>query len=255
MTSYGTWVSYAGFARVELAAGLLLVAAALAWLSLRVRAPVRVARPGVVVLTCLIVILTLGVSATVAGALVDLVQEQQAGVAHAPAPNPISPVTVTAAIALFVVLAIATPRGLWTRLLTAGIGAAAAPMIFELPFDLIVIARIHSPIHPHPVLSLLVFFLPLFLVEVSTLTLLTWPPTFRVTRTSLALLAAMFAVFAAWALDGFGYPSSPLAISANVVSKLLAFAVAASLLLPERKQAPAAGLRLASPVTPVQSRR
>jgi hypothetical protein len=108
-------------------------------------------------------------------------------------------------------------------------------MVFELPFDLIVMTRTYPPVPPHPALYRAVFFVPLLLVEVTTLALLTWPPAFRVTRAALVLLASMVAVFAVWMLlTGFAYPATPLPIAANVVSKLLAFAVVAGLLLPAR---------------------
>ena len=42
----------------------------------------------------------------------------------------------------------------------------------------------------------------------------------------------MLAVFAVWALFGFGYPSAPLPIALNVVSKILAFVTALTLFLP-----------------------
>ncbi len=44
----------------------------------------------------------------------------------------------------------------------------------------------------------------------------------------------MLAVFAVWALAGFGYPSAPLPFALNVVSKILAFVAALGLFLPQR---------------------
>jgi hypothetical protein len=43
----------------------------------------------------------------------------------------------------------------------------------------------------------------------------------------------MFVVFAIWALFGFAYPSAPITIALNVLSKVLAFAAAATLFAPE----------------------
>ena len=47
----------------------------------------------------------------------------------------------------------------------------------------------------------------------------------------------MLGVFAVWALAGFGYPSAPLSLTLNIVSKLLAFATVLTLFLPVRDQA------------------
>jgi hypothetical protein len=47
-------------------------------------------------------------------------------------------------------------------------------------------------------------------------------------------------VFAIWARYGFGYPNTSLFYSLNVVSKLLAFATALTLFLPQRASAVAA---------------
>jgi hypothetical protein len=44
----------------------------------------------------------------------------------------------------------------------------------------------------------------------------------------------MMGVFGIWALSGFGYPQSALPITMNVVSKILAFITALTLLLPGR---------------------
>jgi hypothetical protein len=54
-------------------------------------------------------------------------------------------------------------------------------MIFEFPFDLIVMRRTNPPLPTHPMLYRQLFFLPLFLVEFSTVSLLTLLPSMRVT--------------------------------------------------------------------------
>jgi hypothetical protein len=76
---------------------------------------------------------------------------------------------------------------------SAVIGTAAAPMFFELPFDLIVMARTNPPIPTHPMLYRQLFFLPLFLVELSTTSLLTLLPSMRVTACACYAVAGMFA--------------------------------------------------------------
>ncbi len=105
----------------------------------------------------------------------------------------------------------------------------AAPMVFELPFDLIVMTRSFPPLPPDPALYRAVFFGPLFAVEITTLGLLTLIPLARLTRQAFISLALMFVVFAIWALDGFGYPDATVPTALNVISKLLAFCAVLSL--------------------------
>jgi hypothetical protein len=108
-----------------------------------------------------------------------------------------------------------------------------APMIFELPFDLIIMARTYPPVPPDPALYRALFFAPLVLVELTTLALLTLTPMAKLSRQAFFCLALMLLVFAVWALAGFGYPSAPLPIAMNVVSKILAFVTALTLFFPE----------------------
>jgi hypothetical protein len=104
-------------------------------------------------------------------------------------------------------------------------------MIFELPFDLIVLNRIYPPIPPAPLLFRLLFFLPLFLVELSTMSFLTFSPLTRLSRYTLFSLAGFFVAFAVWAAFGFAYPSDPLATAFNDISKVLSFVTAITLFL------------------------
>ena len=160
-------------------------------------------------------------------------QEMHEHIAKTPPANPITMVTLTAAVVLFVVVFIATPRGLGVRLSSAVIAAMAAPMIFELPFDLIIMARTNPPVPPDPALYRALFFAPLILVELTTLSLLTLTPMVKLSRQAFFCLALMLVVFAVWALAGFGYPSAPVPLAMNVVSKILAFVTALTLFFPE----------------------
>ena len=130
-----------------------------------------------------------------------------------------------AAVTFFVILYLTRGYGWKVALGSAVVGAAAAPMLFELPFDLIVMGRT-AAIPPNPTLYRALFFLPLFIVELSTLSLLTLLPSMRITGHACYALAGMFAVFAVWAVFGFGPPTEPLAKTLNVISKMLCFLAA-----------------------------
>jgi hypothetical protein len=119
---------------------------------------------------------------------------------------------------------------------SAFIGAIAAPMIFELPFDLIVMTRTYPAVTPDPALYRVLFFTPLFLAEITTLALLSLSPLVRVCRMTFFAFALMLLTFAVWALFGLGYPSAPLPFTFNATSKVVAFVVALSLFLPQRGQ-------------------
>jgi hypothetical protein len=125
----------------------------------------------------------------------------------------------------------------------------AAPMIFEFPFDLIVMARTYPPIPPDPALYRVLFFAPLFLVEFTTLALLRLSPMVKLSRASFFFFAVMLLVFAVWGLSGFGYPSAPVPFALNVLSKIVAFAAALSLFVPQRVPASAPGAAISPPAT------
>ena len=127
---------------------------------------------------------------------------------------------IDAAVTFFVILYLTRRWGWRIALASAVIGTAAAPMIFEFPFDLIVMARTNPPIPTHPMLYRQLFFLPLFLVEFSTVSLLTLLPSMRVTAYASYAVAGMFVVFAVWAVFGFAFPAEPLPLALNVISKI-----------------------------------
>jgi hypothetical protein len=141
----------------------------------------------------------------------------------------------SAAVAFFVIVYLAQESGFLVASGSAIVGTIAAPMIFELPFDLIVMWRTFPPAPAIP--FTLLYFLPLFLVEISSFAMLMLSPVIRLSRATLFLLAAMFLIFAVWASFGFAYPAAPLPIALNMISKILAFATAVSLFLPPEKSA------------------
>jgi hypothetical protein len=130
----------------------------------------------------------------------------------------------------FLVIFYLTRRWGWkVALASAVVGTAAALMIFEFPFDLIIMMRSNPPIPAHPMLYRQLLYLPLFLAEFSTVSLLTLLPSMRVTANTCYAVAGMFVVFAVWAAFGFAFPADPLPLALNVISKILSF-VAATML-------------------------
>jgi hypothetical protein len=235
----GTWAPYTGTDLVLLVVLLFAIAAAFALLGTRLRSSMGPARPGRTISVFMVLIWILSVLAFLVDSITyGFVLKQTNLVAvyqSYTAPNPVSRVTVASAAATFVIILLLTRRhGVKVALLSAFVGAASAPMIFELPFDLIVLNRIYPPIPPAPLLFRLLFFLPLFLVELSTMSFLTFSPLTRLSRYTLFSLAAFFVVFAVWAAFGFAYPSDPLDTAFNDISKVLSFVAAITLFLGDR---------------------
>jgi len=233
MTQYGTWVSFSGNARLVLAVILLVVAGGLVVAGIVVRRTVRLPRPGFTLTGFMLAGWGLAGVAFLSCLGAYAAQEHHEHIAKAPPADPIAPWTLAAAILLMVVVYITTPHGRWVRVSSAAIAAMAGAAIFELPFDLIIWTRIYPPVPPDPELYRALFFVPLVLVELTTLSLLTMTPMVRLSRTTFLCLALMLLVFALWALAGFGYPSAPVPLAMNVVSKILAFVTALSLFSPE----------------------
>jgi hypothetical protein len=236
MTTEGAWIGYSGTARIGLAVALLAIAGALAYAGTRWPGPFQARRPRPAIANLMLALWILAITTFLVCASVYVHQARQEFPGRAAPTDPITPVTFLGVVAVFVVILIASPCGPAARLGSAAIGALAAPWIFELPFDLIVVTRTY-PIPPDPALYRALFFLPLFAVALSTLALLTLSPMVWLSRATFWSFAAMLVVFAVWALFGFGYPSAPVPITLNVVAKILAFVTALTLFLPVRNQA------------------
>ncbi len=242
MTQYGTWVSYSGTARIWLAIALLAAAGGLAYAGIRLHLPARAARPGRAAVIFMLLAWVLAIATFLAGALAYVQQDRHDyQIARAAPADPIAPVTFLAVAAIFVIILISSSSsssfyGPGVRLASAVIAALAAPWIFELPFDLIIVARTYPPIPPYPALYRALFFLPLSLVAITTLSFLTMSPMVRLSKATFFSLALMFIVFAVWSVLGFAYPSAPAPIALNVLSKILAFVTALTLFLPQRAQ-------------------
>jgi hypothetical protein len=220
-----SWISYGGNEAILLAILLLVLAGGFAYAGTLLSAPLGVAQPGSIVAgfmiaTWLLAIYDVGVATFVYGLQV-----------HQAYPGFVAPRvrvgTFVDAVVSFCVILYLTRRWGWkVALASAVIGTAAAPMFFEFPFDLIVMARTNPPIPTHPMLYRQLFFLPLFLVEFSTVALLTLLPSMRVTRYAAYAVAGMLVVFAIWAAFGFAFPAEPLPLALNVIAKILCFVAA-----------------------------
>jgi hypothetical protein len=219
------WVSYNGGEGILLALVLLVVAGGFAYAGKQLRAPLGVMRPGATVAGFMIAIWLLAIYNVIVATYVYGLQVRQAYPDFVAARVRVG-TFVYAAVTFFIILYLTRRWGWKVALASAVIGTAAAPMFFELPFDLIVMTRTNPPIPTYPMLYRQLFFLPLFLVELSTISLLTLLPSMRVTAYACYAVAAMFAVFAVWAAFGFAFPTEPLPLALNVASKILCFVAA-----------------------------
>jgi hypothetical protein len=239
MFANGTWRPYAGMEAIVLALVLLAIAGVLAWMGSRLRRSLVPERPGKTLRVLLLLLWLLSIPAFGVAVLTynDAFLARWGPNPGIP-PNRVSPITDLAVLITFVLIAIKSRRHGWkTALGSAFICAAAAPLMFELPFDLMVMWRTF-PAEPATRYTLL-YFLPLFMVEISTFALLTISPLFRVTKRSLFWLAAMFFVFAVWALFGLHYPNQPIPYALNVAGKLLSFVAAITMFWPASETAAA----------------
>ena len=222
-----------------LAVALFAIAVLLVYLGTRLSGAIGIKRPGKFVSVFMIMIWALSLLTFLVAVLTYGLQLYQEHLLQATPTNPISPITELCGLAAFIIIAYLTrSHGLKVALGSAFVGTAAAPMIFELPFDLIVMWRTYPPIPPSPTLFRLLFFLPLFLVELSTFSLLALSPLTKLTKYTLFSLAGMFFVFAVWALLGFPYPAEPISVALNGLSKVLSFVTTITLFLKSTKQDP-----------------
>jgi hypothetical protein len=236
MPSRELWTRYDGSGRVALTVVLTLITVVLLICAFRLRGPVRPPTFGRRVVALVLTLWPVSIVAFLVALKLYGDQLTHDYPAYVVPQSPILPVTLSAAFITFMVLVIVRRGSDRERLVGAVMAALAEPMVFELPFDLMVMARTVPPVLPHPGLWRLLFFAPLFAVELCTIVLLLAVPGIRITRWTLLALAAQFLTFALWASIGFGFPHHPLTYLANVVAKLCAFAVTWTMLLPPRER-------------------
>lgn len=229
-------MGYGGDARIALAVVLLAVVAVVVYAGCRLPLPVRAPRRGQLAVAAAVVVWVLAIVAFLACVSIYISHARgNPDLAQGAPADPITPITYTCVGILFVIVLLVGRGHTWpVRLAGAAVAAMTAPMIFELPFDLIVMARSYPPIPPHPAAYRVLFFAPLFLVELTTLAFLVLSPMVTFRKTAVLCFAAMLVVFAVWALYGFGYPSTSKFFAFNVASKILAFVTVLVMFLPDR---------------------
>jgi hypothetical protein len=146
--------------------------------------------------------------------------------------GPIFPITILTAVCTFAFVAYVSRRdGVLAAIGRGFLAFIAGPMVFEFPFLLIVIPRVHAPLIPA-----LIFLIPLFTIIFTTLAMLLFSREVAITRFSLNFYGAMILVFAVWAIDGYSYPSNPTSFLLNGISKILGFASVAALFVTGSKK-------------------
>jgi len=220
-----SWVSYSSGEAVLLAIVLIVVAGGFAYAGKRLRFPLEIERPGRTVAGFMIAIWVLAIYSVIVATAVYGLHVKQAYPGFVARKVRVG-TFIDAPVTFFIILYLTRRWGWKVALASAVIGTAAAPMFFELPFDLIVMARTNPSIPGYPMLYRQLFFLPLFMAELSTISLLTLLPSVRVTAYTCYAMAAMFVVFAIWAVFGFAFPAEPLPLALNVISKILCFVAA-----------------------------
>jgi len=240
MTQYSIWEAFSGREAILLMVALLGAAAIMVGLGAVVKRPIGARHGGVA--SGAFVVLIWGLSivimqcATYAYGIAIYNETVAQGQKVVAVPNPITKFTLLFALIAFFVVFVWTRRPYgWKLALVSGVaGAGAGPVMFEFGFDWIIMWRLAVP---DPVgLYRWLYFCPLFLFILATLALLTLTPAARLRRETLFSLAAMFVIWAGWALfAGFSHPTlgaAPLVF--NVTSKLAAAIAGLMIFLPVR---------------------
>lgn len=232
MAGSSPWVVYSGAARIILVLALAVVTAVVLYGSVRLPLPARLPTPGRRGWIIMVAAWVAAIVALLVCVAVYEVRSLQAGSTPARRSDPITPVTLVGVMVVFLVIAVVHRKKGWRVALGGAlIGALAAPWLFEVPFDLIILPRTHPVIDPG--LFRLLLFVPLILTGVTTVILLSLVPVVRVRRVTLWCWAATLAVFAIWGALGFGYPSASAPITLNILSKILGLLTGLTLFLPD----------------------
>ncbi len=235
---FGEWVPYSGNSALILGGTLLVITAILVFWGYKLKQSLRVKQPGRATAGMMIAFWILSILTFLVNVVVYSILLNQAKFTGTVPNNPITKFTLLFALSsLLIISFINSEKGGKVAFSSAALAAMAGPMIFELPFDLIVMGRTWPPIPPNPALLRALFFFPLFLIELTTISLLFFSPLFKITKYTLYCLAGMFLIFAIWAFFSFSFAYTPLFLVLNVASKAMAFVTAITLFLPEKNLA------------------
>ena len=231
---FGEWVPYSGNSAIILGVVLLVIAGVFAFFGVKLKKSLKVKMPGKAMGGVLVAVWILSIVTFLINiGLYALIMSQGNFTGTVPH-NPITKFTFTFALLSFaVIILVNIEKGKIVAFWSAAFAAMTGPMIFELPFDLIVMGRTYPPIPPDPTVLRLLFFLPLFLIELTTISLMFFSPLFNVTKYTLYSVAGMFLVFAIWGFLSFSFAYTTEFLILNVVAKALAFLVAITLFLPQ----------------------
>jgi len=243
---YSVWANYSGQALTFLTVVLLVATVVLVGLGFLVRRPVGARHGGIssglfIWGIWALSLLAMEFATWVYGYGIYFNRQlaNDTSVVAAAPKNPITKFTILFALVAFVLIFLWTRKryGWKTAVLSGIAGAGAGPVMFEFPFDWIIMWHLTVP---KPVtIYRFEYFLPLFIFIVATLALLTLTPAARLRRQTLFALAAMFLLWAGWAaFTGFGYPLTALPTVFNVTSKLAAAVAGAMIFLPVKEPAP-----------------
>ncbi len=233
---YGEWIPYFGNSAIILGVVLLVIAGVFTLFGFKLKKSLTAKAPGkavggILIAVWIVSMITFLTDMFVYG-FVMVVQEKLTGVTPE---NPITKFTLLFAFLSFLTLLIINwKKGKKAAFWSGVLAAMAGPMIFELPFDLIVMNRTYPPIAPNPTLFRALFFFPLFMIESTTISLMFFSPLFKVTKYTLYSLAGTFFVFAVWGFLSFSFAYTTEFLILNVAAKALAFVAVVTLFLPEK---------------------
>jgi hypothetical protein len=235
---FGAWIPYSGNGAIIMGVVLLVIAGVFTLFGLKLENSLRVKMPGKVIAGVLVAVWILSILTFLVNAGVYSILLQQAKFTGTIPNNPITKFTLSFAFLSFLMIFFVNrKKGGKVAFWSAVVAAMAGPMIFELPFDLLVMGRTYPPIPPDPAVLRALFFFPLFLIELTTISLLFFSPLFKVTEYTLYCLAGMFFVFAIWGFLSFSFAYTTEFLILNVAAKALAFITVVTLFLPEKNRA------------------
>jgi hypothetical protein len=235
---FGEWVSYSGNSAIILGVVLLVIAGVFTLFGFKLKKSLSVKIPGKAITGMLVAVWLLSILTFLVNAGVYSILLLQAKFTGTIPDNPITKFTLSFALLSFLIIfQINVKKGPKVAFWSATFAAMAGPMIFELPFDLMVMGRTYPPIPPDPAVLRLLFFFPLFLIELTTISLMFFSPLFKVTKYTLYSLAGLFLVFAIWGFLSFSFAYTTEFLILNVAAKALAFVTVVTLFLPEKNLA------------------